>query len=408
MLRVAKKSAATVQALVARAGQAAPAPAAGAAPALAGPPEPWGENAVARHTVVVGAGGRPVRQLVEASDEEDGVQRVVTAAKASGLGHVALYAHGGLNDLETGLARARKMGPWFAANGVHPIFLVWQTGFLESAKNVIESFARQLLGLPPPTRGGLLEIWRERQDRTFETLARNAGVKAIWEDMKGRAESASLKRGAVALVAQEIADELDGIKVHLIGHSAGAILLGHFLTAASKKLNIASCHLWAPACTVELASATYGRAISAGSLPAKEMFIEALSDSNEKGFYTVPALYSKSLLYLVSRALEQQHKTPILGMAMAEPDQAATAKAEDIFGVDAQTILNRWYKLAEDVVYDPPISVPAVPTRIVAGRQETIPADHGSFDNNLDSFNLALARMLGKKPPRPATDLTGF
>jgi hypothetical protein len=48
--------------------------------------------------------------------------------------------------------------------------------------------------------------------------------------------------------------------------------------------------LWAPACTVELASATYGKAIAVGNLPAKQMFIEALSDGNEKGFYTVPAL----------------------------------------------------------------------------------------------------------------------
>ena len=135
MLRVAKKSAATVQALVARAGQAAAAPAAGAAPALAGPPEPWGENAVARHTVVVGAGGRPVRQLVEASDEEDGVERVVAAAKASGLGHVALYAHGGLNDLETGLARARR----------------WDRGSLQTAFIRSSSFGRRASSSRPRT-----------------------------------------------------------------------------------------------------------------------------------------------------------------------------------------------------------------------------------------------------------------
>jgi hypothetical protein len=49
-----------------------------------------------------------------------------------------------------------------------------------------------------------------------------------------------------------------------------------------------------------------------------------------------------------------------------------------------------------------------VPTRLVDGQADTIEADHGSFDNSLDSFNRAIAAMLGAAPPLPAMDLTGY
>ena len=45
------------------------------------------------------------------------------------------------------------------------------------------------------------------------------------------------------------------VKIHLVGHSAGSILLGHFLDVlrANGLMRIASCTLLAPACTVQFA-----------------------------------------------------------------------------------------------------------------------------------------------------------
>jgi len=40
-----------------------------------------------------------------------------------------------------------------------------------------------------------------------------------------------------------------------------------------------------------------------------------------------------------------------------------------------------------------------VPTRREKDKDETIDASHGSFDNNLDIVNLAIERIIGKKPP---------
>jgi hypothetical protein len=48
----------------------------------------------------------------------------------------------------------RNMGPWLEANGIYPIFLVWQTGFFETAQNVIEAAGQRLLGIQKPQVGG--------------------------------------------------------------------------------------------------------------------------------------------------------------------------------------------------------------------------------------------------------------
>lgn len=412
--RVAPKIAQTPVSLPARAGQQQDTVPATAVERKSALPARWSENEVARHVLIVGPNGRPVRHLVEALDEADGVHKVVgggiETARAKGFKHVVLYAHGGLNDREAGLARARNMGPWFEVNGIYPIFVVWQTGFFETAKNVIAGFAQELAGPEkPPATGGLLEILRDRLDRSFEWSARQLGVKAIWEDMKMRADLASLKEGATGLAARTMLANLKDTKLHVIGHSAGAILLGNFIAAlARSEAKVASCELWAPACTVDFALKTFGAALKDGRLAAARTVIEVLSDANEKRHYTVPALYSKSLLYLVSRALEPDHKTPVLGMEMAMPDREDIAKALNVFDDKALTVLKRWSTAAKNVSYRTPVAVPAVPTRRINGHVETIDADHGSFDNSLDSFDRALANILGEKPPRPALDLTGF
>ena len=57
---------------------------------------------------------------------------------------------------------------------------------------------------------------------------------------------------------------------------------------------------------------------------------------------------------------------------------------------------------------DAPIAKQVVPIRRKGRMVETVPTNHGSFDNNLDVVNLALERILGAKPAVPVTDLKGF
>jgi hypothetical protein len=44
----------------------------------------------------------------------------------------------------------------------------------------------------------------------------------------------------------------------------------------------------------------------------------------------------------------------------------------------------------------------------MGSKVETIPADHGSFDNNLNVVNGAIELILGKPPLSQVTDLKGL
>ena len=71
--------------------------------------------------------------------------------------------------------------------------------------------------------------------------------------------------------------------------------------------------------------------------------------------------------------------------------------------------MKSWNAAAKDVVVDPPITDSNVPTQRDKSEVKTIKANHGSFDNNVDVVNAAIARILGRKNPKvPITDLRGF
>src|SRR5690606_40060886 len=67
--------------------------------------------------------------------------------------------------------------------------------------------------------------------------------------------------------------------------------------------------------TMAFARRHYGRAFERGILDPATVVLELLSDQREKDDTVGP--YGKSLLYLVSRALEEVHKMPLLGLAVA-------------------------------------------------------------------------------------------
>ena len=93
--------------------------------------------------------------------------------------------------------------------------------------------------------------------------------------------------------------------------------------------------LYAPACTVEFANRTYVPAAMNKVIDPKRVFVEILSDANERNDTVGP--YGKSLLYLVSRALEPTHKTPLLGMeAVWKP----VFDKKDVFAKDPHGKLN--------------------------------------------------------------------
>jgi hypothetical protein len=156
--------------------------------------------------------------------------------------------------------------------------------------------------------------------------------------------------------------------------------------------------LYAPACTMAFATRQYGRAFDKQALDPKTVSFELLSDARELDDTVGP--YGKSLLYLVSRALEEVHKMPLLGLALAwdgadgPQDVFSSSRAADI-----KAWLKRWGGNAKPRLTD---------AKQVSDGQAMINASHGSFDNNIEVVGRTLERILGAKLPFGVSNLHGF
>ncbi|WP_406624197.1 C1 family peptidase [Acidovorax sp. SDU_ACID1] len=236
---------------------------------------------------------------------------------------LVIYAHGGLNSKEDGLKRATHMLDAFLANGCYPIFLVWKTGFCETLGHLMSNL---VWGKPRAEmeRAGngftdaLNKLADNATDPVLETALRYPG-RAFWSDMKHSAALAASRSGGLTDLAESIKTlraQVPGLQVHLIGHSAGSILLGRMpALLRERRVDVHGAHLYAPACTVEFANETWlthaGRyKEGSGNFP---LHLSMLHDTLEQSD-SVAKVYRKSLLYLVARSFEEVERTPLLGM----------------------------------------------------------------------------------------------
>ncbi|AOF91744.1 C1 family peptidase [Sinorhizobium sp. RAC02] len=303
-----------------------------------------------------------------------------------GFSDLVIYAHGGLN---TTVAESKRISAWkrseiFTRNRIYNFHLMWASGFFDE---VFGSMSNKLAGL---AGGGL---W----DPVFETgLGKDAGQKA-WRNMKGDAEAAFFDRGTNSTLSdeEEYGGGIKGLRpllkaldtaenrprLHLVGHSAGSIVLGRLLSAFDKfglkNTEIASVHLMAPACTVKFFEDHYqpllsgkGKATLSGKIHLY-MMTDKLEQDDIVGLDTVllPA-YSRSLLYLVSRAYEEKPGTPLAGMEIFQPDIPKSSKMT----VDLSS---------------------------GASGAKTQSTSHGGFDNDAATLATIMERILGAKPKKP-------
>src|SRR5206468_2004384 len=82
----------------------------------------------------------------------------------------------------------------------------------------------------------------------------------------------------------------DAFELHLVGHSAGSIALGHLLSALRARKRpelgagraladcVSSVHLYAPACTVEFANKHY----ASDAATMKKLWLDVLTDKIER------------------------------------------------------------------------------------------------------------------------------
>lgn len=380
----------------------------------ASPASVWDEARAYEHSVVFGNDGRVSRYLTQdeltrgllfqACGLPDQWFRDPAAPKpADGKKRLVIYAHGGLNKEESAIDRARVMGRYFIGNGCYPIFLVWKTGLMESICDIItDAFQRK-----PQLAGGLRGSLIEASDTLVEKTIGRPMARPLWSEMKENAEfCCNPTRGGDLLVtallnlAQTWGEQLE---IHLMGHSAGSIILGHLLSVMAARgldARVSSVHLYAPACTVQFANRHYA--------PHKELmkrlYLSILSEKNERDD-NVAAIYRKSLLYFVSNALEPDIRTPLLGLAnVLDPaynawdGSSATGEALGNWrnAVAASGLGARTRIIEPDKV-------------VVAAPDQRISTSHGSFDNDTEQISQTLSLITGQPAlGLPVTDLRGF
>lgn len=382
----------------------------------------WDKEKAYQHSIVLGNNGR-----VDRYDTLDSVTRtlqnqacVLPDTWFRQNGHdkkrLVIYAHGGLNSEAAAIQRAQAMGRYFLGNGCYPLFLVWKSGLLESLSNILSDKT----GAGPAGMAGGIGGWftDKISDPIIEKTIGRPFARPLWSEMKENAElAAECDRGGDLLVKALCALASswgDRFELHLIGHSAGSIILGKLLgNLAQKELtdSVKSTHLYAPACTVAFANRYYAPQTNI----MRNLYLDILGDQREQDD-NVATIYKKSLLYLVSNALEADLRMPILGMGnvynstysgwdgSSNSAEALTnwRNAMEISGLqNPDPNLNRLFIHDEDKFLTRRNGEANTPVK-------TENASHGGFDNNVDIIEKTLERITGAPLALPVDDLVGF
>ncbi|MGH7966873.1 MAG: C1 family peptidase, partial [Candidatus Binatia bacterium] len=287
--------------------------------------------------------------------------QLAEARKRWGLGpqspmDVAIYAHGGLTGEDTAAKTAAQWIPALYEAQVFPIFLMWETDLWSTLKNRL---ADLVMGLPKPTAGlrdQLQRFWNQRLERFLAPAG-----SMIWSEMKQNANGISAYQDSGGIILHNAAIQSpvftnSAVRLHLIGHSAGAIVHSHVIDRLTGRgWQFESVNFLAPAVTVKLFENAVLPKIQDGTVKHFRTF--HLTDAAEQQDTTCKAilLYGRSLLYLVSESFEHGIRTPILGMekyfnkyigalklpnvqAWSAPSHAAASTTHGGFDDDATTM----------------------------------------------------------------------
>jgi len=372
----------------------------------------WDAGLAYQHSVVFGNDGRVARYLTEDEQPRKLQQQAFAlpdawfrTRPATEKKRLVVYAHGGLNSEDAAIARARAMGRFFVGNGCYPLFVIWKTGLLESIGDLMADARRDAV-----VGAGVGEWLTEKTDLAIEKTIGRPLARPIWSEMKENAGLAfEPRRGGQLLLdgIEALAGTWgDAFELHVVGHSAGSILLGHLMGAlgarAAARATLKSVHLYAPACTVSFAAAHYAN----DSDVMERLYLDVLSDREERGD-TVASIYRKSLLYLVSNALEADLRTPILGL-----DRINDVSDDGWDGSsDTGEALAVWRKAAQDASLakrTTVVTADRIRVAVDASGDVVQKACHGGFDNDIDVIARTLQRITGAKPALPIDDLRGY
>ncbi|MFH4400454.1 hypothetical protein WMQ46_10630 [Vibrio diabolicus] len=284
--------------------------------------------------------------------------------------HLLLYAHGGLNSPADSACRIFAMREVFKENRIYPFHFMYDTGILEEIKDVIISRGKRV----GERTTGFTDLW----DKLLERLSCPVG-KALWREMKYGASKGFDKSFAGMETMEAFKVVISGekkLKVHLVGHSTGGILMASLLRCLeqlSPNLRIETCSLMAPASTIELFNSHYRPYLLSknSEFGINKMTIYNLADRLEQDDSVGP--YRKSLLYFVSRSFEEDTPAPILGME-----------------IHSNKVLQQSHPNLDFIYSHGDKDV----------EPGTLSKTHGGFDNDPATLNDILKHVLEKDPGR--------
>lgn len=318
---------------------------------------------------------------------------------------IVVYAHGGLVGQDDALQRVSEYRDAMLAKECYPLAFIWNSDFWTVVK--------ELLGKAMATRRpeGFLssakDFMLDRMDDFLEPIARDLGGHQVWSKMKVNAIDSSVRTdGGARLVARELAALVKSdpsIEVHFAGHSAGSIFHAPLLQLLATTGTIATgpmkgeaglatpvktCTLWAPAATTSLFEDCYLPLINSQGIGKFALF--QLDDQTEQDD-NCANVYHKSLLYLVSDALDDIERIPLV------------RDGEPIVG------MQKW------VDADPAIAAlfqNGVADRVIAPTKQLPKGDpnasqakhHGDFDDDKATLYATLTRITGSSSVAASAD----
>ena len=305
----------------------------------------------------------------------------IEANQSTPIRHLLLYAHGGLTAEDSAIQKVADLRPALLEAGVYPLSFIWRTDLWTTLRNILQDAVsrRRPEGFLDSTKDFMLD----RLDDGLEPVARAVGGRRVWAEMQQNAVLASQKNGGLLVVLNEVrrlVAKHPRLALHLVGHSAGSILLGALAganqAAGGKPVQFDTCTMWAPACTMDFYREQYLPAIRGGSI--KHFGIFTLTDRAEQDD-NCANIYNKSLLYLVSNAFEKELRKPWFGDDDGEPLLGMAKFVEKLPPRDRP----------EDWVRSPNAVAEG---RAGAARSTT----HGAFDDDAATLKATLARILGE------------
>lgn len=237
---------------------------------------------------------------------------------------IALYAHGGLVSERAAAATFGRWWPALYRARRLPVFLFWESDLLSTiATRLAASLARVDRPVAAP-KAALGDWW----DARLESLFAPAGT-ALWEEIKHKAQatSAGAASGVQSFFRQLAASPLardHPLRLHLVGHSAGAIVLAALIDRlAAREWQFESVTFLAPAVTVAGFDRHVLPWLEAGAVRRYRQY--HLTERAEERDATVRLAlgYGRSLLYLVSESFEGGRSVPILGLERDFPARLA-------------------------------------------------------------------------------------